>query len=74
MLELITLVERSAALSGPALIVLALYGAVKGWWVARWLYDGKCAEVESWKTLYEREKAFNQQHFMPLLPPQERTV
>ena len=39
------------------LLAVAVYGAARGWWVPRWIYDECAARERVWQTLYEREKA-----------------
>ncbi len=57
-----TLLKVSQA-GSTVLLLVAVYGAAKGWWVPRWLYDEalKREEVAAKRetavwTLYEREK------------------
>lgn len=38
------------------LLGIAVYGAARGWWVPRWIYDESAKREAAWMTLYEREK------------------
>lgn len=51
-----TLVKISQA-GSTVLLLVVVYGAIKGFWVPRWLYDeGIKREAALW-VLYERERA-----------------
>lgn len=39
------------------LLVIAVYGAARGWWVPRWIFDEAAKREDAWRVLYEREKA-----------------
>jgi hypothetical protein len=68
-MDVLALAEKAASLSGAALSILALFGALKGWWVPRWLYDRETRRADSWETLYHRERSFSER----LLPAREAT-
>lgn len=50
------------------LLLIAVYGAVRGWWVPRWLWDEQVKREAAVWTLYEREKATSER----LLSERER--
>lgn len=51
-----TLLKVSQA-GSVALLLFALFGAYKGWWVPGRTYDEAVRREASWKEMYEREKA-----------------
>lgn len=57
-MELLGWAEKAASLSGAALSIVALIGAIRGWWVPRWLYDRESKRADSWETLYHRERGY----------------
>lgn len=58
-MDMISVAEKVAGLSGAALLVIALIGAMRGWWVPRWLYDMETKKADYWKELYNRERLYN---------------
>lgn len=51
-----TLLKLSQA-GSTVLLAVAVYGAARGWWVPRWIYDETVKREAAVWTLYEREKA-----------------
>lgn len=49
MADLITLVNYAKDVGATGLLVFAIVGIFRGWWVPGWLYQAKCRECEAWK-------------------------
>lgn len=47
-LEILDLLDRFGVLG---LLVVILYGGVRGWWVFGWVYQDKLRQAEEWKRL-----------------------
>jgi hypothetical protein len=48
---------KISQVGSTALLTIAVYGAAKGWWVPRWIYDDALKREAAVWTLYERERA-----------------
>lgn len=48
---------KVSQVGSTALLAIAVYGAAKGWWVPRWIYDEAMKREAAVWTLYEREKS-----------------
>jgi hypothetical protein len=57
--EFLVLVERIASLGGAGLLILAVLGVLRGWWVPRWLYDRESLRADAWERAYNRERGYN---------------
>lgn len=57
-MDILAVAERAGSLSGAALTIIALIGAIRGWWVPRWLFDRESKRAEAWETLYNRERTY----------------
>lgn len=47
---------KVSQVGSTALLAIAVYGAAKGWWVPRWIYDEAVKREAAWSLLYQREK------------------
>jgi hypothetical protein len=56
-LEIIDSILKLSQVGALGLCLFALFGAYKGWWVPGRTYDEAVKREESWKAMYEREKA-----------------
>ena len=55
-MDWIDAILKLSQVGATALLLLALFGAHQGWWVAGWIYREGREREAAWKTLYEREK------------------
>lgn len=67
-MELIDAILRISQVGAVGLLGIATFGAAKGWWVPRWIYDESVKREGAVWLLYEREKATSEK----LLARQER--
>ena len=54
--DLINAVVKLSQVGATALLLLALVGAYRGWWVPGRTYDEATRREAAWKEMYEREK------------------
>jgi hypothetical protein len=54
--EWIDTLLKLSQVGSTALLLGALYGAYRGWWVPGRAYDESVKREASWKEMYEREK------------------
>ena len=55
-MDIIETLLKLSQVGSTALLLLALYGAYKGWWVPGRAYDESVKRELSWKEMYERER------------------
>jgi hypothetical protein len=48
---------KISQVGSTALLTIAVYGAAKGWWVPRWIYDEAIKREAAVWTLYDRERS-----------------
>lgn len=56
-MDWLDLLLKVSQIGSAGLLAIAVYGAAKGWWVPRWIYDEATKREAAVWTLYEREKA-----------------
>lgn len=56
-MEIVDTLLKISQVGATGLLLLALYGAYRGWWVPGRTYDEALRREVSWKEMYEREKA-----------------
>jgi hypothetical protein len=56
-MEWLDAIVKVSQVGSAALLAIAVYGAARGWWVPRWIYDEAAKREAAVWTLYEREKA-----------------
>jgi hypothetical protein len=56
-LEIIDTAIKLSQVGSTALLLLALVGAYRGWWVPGRTYDESVKREAAWREMYEREKA-----------------
>jgi hypothetical protein len=48
---------KISQVGSTALLTIAVYGAARGWWVPRWIYDEAIKREAAVWTLYDRERS-----------------
>lgn len=56
-MEIIDTVIKLSQVGSTALLLVALVGAYRGWWVPGRAYEEAVRREAAWKEMYEREKA-----------------
>lgn len=51
MVDWIETLTKVSQAGSTLLLLIALYGGIKGWWIPRWLYDRQCQETAIWRRL-----------------------
>lgn len=69
-MDIIDLVLKISQIGSVGLLTIAVYGAAKGWWVPRWIYDEAVKREAAVWQLYEREKKTSE----ALIAGQERRL
>ena len=55
-MEVIDYILKLSQVGATALLLIALFGAYRGWWVPGRTYDESVRREASWKEMYERER------------------